>query len=304
MRTRIAVLLVSTMALLSACSSVHVKPVVSASDEGVRFYRSLPYLLVVAPLVVKSDPPEMLRYSNDDNALVVVPIKPPKAAGSSDGKQDQQVSPTATGQADGTTGYNTVVLAALRKPAAPPPPADANKGDKGMGALTGQAAPGAPGGANGPAGAAKDSSPAPGPISIVYLPDPCQEYTITQNNYLSTQTVGIMLSDGWQLTSLQATSDNTGVVNSLIGLAGSALGGGKGAAAPGGGGGGGAKAQGAGPQLFIRTVTYTLTPGLYPLFQRTRDGKPAGCDGSLQFVNPWDIKDRVVNVQITPLTLQ
>jgi hypothetical protein len=299
MRVQMVALFVSIVGLFNACSSVHVNPVKSASDEGVRFYRSLPYLYVTAPLVVKSDPPELLRYNNDSNSLVIVPIEEAKSASlPNGGKLSPQTPSAGTNYGSEVQPSGQMMFATLGKAVAPPPPPDAKKGDlTGLGSQSGQPAP-----ASSAASTGKDPSPPTPPASIVYLPDPCQEYTITQKNHLASQTVGIMLNDGWQLSSLQSTSDNTGVVNSLIGAVGSALGGGK---SSGGGGGstGGSKAQGQGPQLFVKTVTYSLAPGIYPLFQRTRDGKPSGCDGTLKFVSPWEVRESIRTVQITPLVL-
>jgi hypothetical protein len=298
MRAWMEVLLLSAVIAEAGCSSIQIRRLKAPdlTTEGVRFYRSLPYLLVTASVVVKSDPPELLRYDVQKDVLVPVLTVPA-------GRHDP--GPAAhTGRSDWSLSNGGQVPVAFTKPgplaggSGPPPdktPPDAK------GTITGAPVPGGPTNPTSQDGS-KTSGPGAGPIAIVYLPDPCEEYAITQRNVLSSQTVGITLNDGWELASLQATSDNTGVANALIGAAGSILGGGK-SPSPGGAppGGGGAK-QGALPPLFVRTVTYTLTPGIYPLFERVPTNDKV-CEGTLRFVNPWDVKNRVVNEQITPLAL-
>jgi hypothetical protein len=88
-------------------------------------------------------------------------------------------------------------------------------------------------------------------LKLIYLPDMSKTMAINISpSILGTSSVQPTLQDGWMLTSLQASSDNTKALSDLTTLAGALLGGGaKGATktAKGGGGGG---ARGLPPGLY------------------------------------------------------
>jgi hypothetical protein len=113
-----------------------------------------------------------------------------------------------------------------------------------------------------------------GTLQIVYLPSPCRLYAVTQTNFLSTAKLNLALTNGWQLTTVGVETDSTAVVGKLLDTVGSIVGSLKGSSTGGGApkGGGGATPQALGENLYARTETRYLAPGLYPLADCSKNG--------------------------------
>ncbi len=130
---------------------------------------------------------------------------------------------------------------------------------------------------SGPAPDMSDAGPTPskadtstGPLQIVWLPNYCKQYSVTQTSVLSTASIKLQLTNGWQLVSVDASGDSTAVAGKILDVAGAVLGAGK--------GGGGAKpvaqstAQSLPEALYSKITVRYLAPGLYPLVKCTQTG--------------------------------
>ena len=141
------------------------------------------------------------------------------------------------------------------------------------------------------------ASPASSGVSIVWLPDYCEQYAYESKSFLAKADATVSLADGWRLESVISSQDSTVVVSKLLDLVGIRT---QADAAT-------KQARIAGAQLkpslvlpgvpayWIRTEAWDLNPGLYPVFQRT-DCK------TMPTFNPktYDIKQSVSWTRLTP----
>lgn len=248
----------------AACSNVTVKRIKDPDDhstEGYRYWLSAPYVMVTAPVEVghKED------IVKADTAHATLTPFAPCPSGKCDQAQQQTMQPTAT---QGVVPPPPPALRARVQPQAKgdgnaPPPVSAS-GAAGGPVASANAAPAAA-----PASAAQAGASS-SPITLVWLPDYCEEYAVSQTNFLSSQTLTLTFGDGHRLDGSTATLDATATVGNLMNMIGTiasaALGGGKPSSSTGSST---SKAQDAeAARLFKHTTITYIKPGLYPLTER------------------------------------
>jgi hypothetical protein len=236
------------------------------TTKGIRFYGSAPYILVTAPVVVNRA--EHL-YEFDKGANKLTPV---------------QGAPSR-GVASASTSFlgRTAFFANTAGGPSSPPPATGPSGGNGKKQSKGQTSNGASnsapsatsdGGAD--PGSSGSSQSDPTAISIVWLPDYCEQYALDATNFFSTQTVKLKLNNGWQFDNIESTGDTTAVASKLLDTASSLASTFKGTSgsASKSSGGTGTKStstdQAAAIVVVRHTVTSILKPGIYPLFKRTK----------------------------------
>jgi hypothetical protein len=122
-------------------------------------------------------------------------------------------------------------------------------------------------------------------IALVWVPDHCEQYAISQTNRLSSQTTKFSFAEGWRLDGQEVTSDTTVLAAKLVDLASSITGTLVGAKkevdiarinATATGDQDEEAQAGTRHTLWRRTTVTYLKPGLYSLFTReTCDGAPS-----------------------------
>ena len=68
-----------------------------------------------------------------------------------------------------------------------------------------------------PAAASKPDAPPVLNLTPIYLPNPNKPYRISTHNFLAKSDFTFNFKDGWQLTSIDDKSDNSGVTTALVG---------------------------------------------------------------------------------------
>jgi hypothetical protein len=141
-------------------------------------------------------------------------------------------------------------------------------------------------------------------ISIVWLPDYCEQYAVSQDNTLSSASMKIALADGWRFDNFDAKNDSSAVLGKLLDtvatVAGKAIDAAKDvrvatiekdAAAKTATSAVGAQST-KGP-LLRRTISSSLKPGIYPLFER-----PADKEGKVNCDAPPRVSEALVKAAI------
>jgi len=309
------------------CSTITAKKVgPNEKVDGIRYWLSAPYLMVQAPVEVKRTE-TLYRVdlnADDHRKLKLVPM-------------EDEANPTggAAGHAalyiDRKEPLGQIVLAASTKPPTAGgglpgqlPPADAHPGGTGTNPSPPTATPGA-GGGTGVGGSdtppsGKDTPPATPPanaVSIVWLPDYCEQYALQQTNVLSTSKLKVDLGDGWKLSGLDSTLDSTTLLGKVLDLAGSVVGAGKGGGSGSGTGSGGGSAGGSNGAgnlalhgssivVYLRKVdSISLRPGLYPLTEHS--GGVAGddsCDKRAHYKFPTNITEASTTWTVVPASVK
>jgi hypothetical protein len=266
----------ATIALLScaalSCSMVtvtRVKPD-DYTTKGYRYWLTAPYLLVNATITV-SQKDTLWEY----DGTRFTPIGQGTGGGArrrSEGEHAQ-------------AGHqNAGATAAPAGPAGIPPPPDPTKPPPAAPATP--ADPAAPKKTDDTA-TAKPAEPTAA-MSIVWLPDYCQQYAINQINQLASSSIQLQFADGSKLTSVNSQLNSTEVINKVIDtvatVAGAVLKGGAPAPSapspsPSGAKGDHAQAGGEKPQkrIFRRIETTVIPPGAYAIFTE------CGCSTAPQF---------------------
>ncbi len=248
----------------SGCSTISVSHVRGSDYKtaGVRYWLPAPYLLVKTPVEI-SRTETLFSLSPIDNTVL------------------RRVLPCDDGQAP-----------CRPQPAVPPPPPVASGIPPlrpGMAAGSQSATEDSTAAAAAPSASGSDhvvtaerDGGAPG-ATIVWLPDYCQQYAISEKAHAGSQKVQIQLAEGWKLTALNTEINNTEVLQKMFdtisSLAGSMISPTQKLASAGVQTATGALergAQGGRTRLFRRTQIITFRPGLYPLLQypQSQDNEP------------------------------
>jgi hypothetical protein len=281
----------------SACSTTSVTRVTGDHDaKGLRYWLAAPYVLVSAPVEV-SRTEHVYRLEGDVLTLVppgkwlpgdsagMLPLGPPVATPAV--VPPVTVAPPPMPVVPGGKGGDK---AKQKKAGAAKESKDAEDGTT---LVEDKAKDGSDpkDGAGATAKADKGSAPA-SVISIVWLPDYCEQYAVSQSNTLSAASMKIALADGWKFVNFDASNDSSAAIGKLLDtvatVAGKAVDASKDvrvatiqkdAAAIKAGSTAGAQAT-KGP-LLRRTISSSLKPGIYPLFERPADkeGK-INCDAT------------------------
>ncbi len=287
---RVPLTLLSALAVVTCagtCSTTSVQRVTGDfNTTGLRYWLAAPYVLISAPVEV-SRTEHVYRVEGDvltlveqgkvlpgDSAskfpaglpaaapVVVPPVVPPPAPAAGGGKVKKKEKAAkgdkAGKDAKGAKDDTTPVEDKAKDGADAKDGGDATKPDK--------------------------SSPPPSAISIVWLPDYCEQYAISQSNTLSSASMKIALADGWRFDNVDASNDSSAAIGKLLDtvstVAGKAIDASKDVKVAGlSAAKTAASAVGAqatkGP-LLRRTISSSLKPGLYALFER-----PKGADGKV-----------------------
>ena len=288
MRLRYAFLLVVLcQAALAGCTSVtatRVKPD-DYKTEGVRYWLAAPYVLVRFPTEV-SRTEELFQFTAGDKKFE--PLGP--LAG-------HAPASWMPGQANSIITHASLFSVAVKNPAKPP--AAAGSGALGTGSHDDPkpAAGQDPGTGKPPAaadaGPTTPSSHAPeraapsslaDAVSVVWLPDYCEQYAVSQRSVLASLKFTVELGDGWKLGKLDTSQDSTAVVGKILDLVGTGIGAQKDIAVE------KIKAGAAGSQAkqaiqartLVRTTVRYLKPGLYPILIRNSNDCTAAPTFSLK----------------------
>jgi hypothetical protein len=281
----------------SGCSTItanRVSPL--EKTPGIRYWLAAPYLLVRSTVeVARTESIYRLDMKPDpEGKWRLVPVREqgePSSGGGAGAASELVIDPNeplgrvvfAALDRSAAAGVRPVMAAkpAGGGPSGPPVPKNPAPG--------GQVQPGQPGAGTGTTGgtppAAAPTSPGAGTpagsgstseaVSVVWLPDYCEQYALQQTNILASSKLKVELGDGWKLSSFDSTLDSTQLVGKVLDLAGAAAGlskGGGGGGTAGGGGGAAATPQAARTYVYLRKVTVSnLRPGLYPLITREND---------------------------------
>jgi len=210
---------------LAGCTSVKVTKDPKPHDKGFRYYRPKPYLMIT-PGVVEAPAPDPAFTSTtvttqDSPVKVATPATPKGAAvvGDPNVRLAQYESDRPEVLAFGPTPTPTATI--------PPVPA-VNAGVLNTGGSSSGAPPSAPG-ANQPAAAAPAADKIKATISLMYMPDFAEEYSVRLCPGLGIGELSIELENGWNLTSVgmktdQQTAEIITSAANLIGSVGKAAG--------------------------------------------------------------------------------
>jgi len=286
------VLILGGIVYMSGCSTTSVSRVTGDPNaKGLRYWLAAPYVLVGAPVEV-SRTEQVYRLEGEvltlvqpskwlpgDSAGTYPPNPPAPAAGGSAGVLTPPPMPGSRTKraAPGKAGADKVKQpnkAENKAPETETTPVE-DHANEGAAAKDATAAP-----------KADKGSSAANTIAIVWLPDYCEQYAVEQSNTLSTASMKITLADGAKFDHLDSSNDSSAAVGKLLdtvaAVAGKAIDAGKDvkvatiqkeAASK-------AASSALGAQatkglLLRRTISSSLKPGLYPMFERPadKDGK-------------------------------
>lgn len=235
------------------------------STEGVRFWLSAPHLIVTQPVLLKRV--EALMELDPKTSKLSLVQTAPVVVGPTEAKRAPPFEVSVPAIPSPPGGEPAAV-------AGPAPRSAARPVERPVAPAAAEAQPKAAAKAPSPGAAAlaPDVKPtAEGAVAIVWLPDYCQQYAISQANVLSTASMKLALEDGWRLSSLDTAGNSTELLAKIVELAGTAIGAGKDLAV--------ARTQARdsqeeaarerAPLPTVRRITSThAVPGIYPLFKR------------------------------------
>lgn len=269
---------------LGACASVTATKVsrddglTNPDAKGIRYWLAMPYLIVRTRVEV-SRTDEIMQLRPGEAALQ--PLKTLAAGtGAAGGAAhgDGAALPPAPKAPDGVkTAKGAPPVAAIPKQKAGD---SGGKGGGDGGVGKGPATPGDSAGAPEPSA----GTPTESALSVVWLPDYCEQFALEQTSFLSKLETKFTLEDGWRLASVESKSDSTDIVGKVLDLVGAI----KGVSAPApskpsdGAATAGTDTTTASDLKYVRktTVKY-LKPGIYPLFKR--DEGNGTCKGARTF---------------------
>lgn len=282
----------ATTLCLGGCAATTVTRVRPSDMDtpGVRYWLPTPYLAVTAPVLVYESKilfqlEEKAGMSSRLTRVCVDECSPP----SDTPPEDSQPSPDPA--------------AASAKPSIPnkskkPSPVPNKAGVPSWGTIPGQQS----GGTSGSSGDAasknakpdkpdKPATPPPNSVSVVWLPDHCEQYAVDFSSDSAINKSKIVLADGWKLSELDVDVDNTTIGTKALDTIATIAEAVAGALAPGSGSGSDDDdsandpgstddgAQSGSRKYVLKTTKVYLQPGVYPLFTR------ASCTSAPAFNN-------------------